>query len=107
MSGRLLQQVGELGREQARDAAAEELSRQPYQDAQPAPLLRAVGRVLREIGELLDRAASAAPGGPLGLLLLTLLLGLLVAVVLRKVRPGRGGRKGAPLFEGGAGSTAA
>lgn len=105
--GRLLQQVGELSREQARDAAAEELSRQPYQEAQPSLLLRAVGRVLREIGDLLDRAASAAPGGPLGLLLLTLLIGLLVAVVVAKVRPGRGGRESAPLFEGGQVLTAA
>jgi len=99
--GRLLQQVGELDRESARDAAAEELSRQPYQEAQPSLLLRAVGRVLREIGELLDGAASAAPGGPLGLLLLTLLLGLLVAVVVGKLRPGRDSSTAAALFEGG------
>jgi hypothetical protein len=104
---RLLQQVGEMDREQARDAAADELSKPDYQDAQPPLLLRALGRALREIGELLDSAAAAAPGGPLGLLLLFLLIGLLVAVVLGKVRPGRGGRADAALFEGGRALTAA
>jgi hypothetical protein len=104
---RLLQQVGEMDREQARDAAADELSKPDYQDAQPPLLLRALGRALREIGELLDSAAAAAPGGPLGLLLLFLLIGLLVAVVLGKVRPGRGGRADAALFETGRALTAA
>lgn len=104
---RLLQQVGELSREQAREAAEEELSRSAYEQAQPSILLRAIGRVLREIGELLDRAAESAPGGPLGLLLLTALLGLLVAVVLAKVRPTRRGGTAGELFEGGRSLTAA
>jgi hypothetical protein len=98
-SGRLLQQVGELSREQARDAAAEELAKQPYQSAQPPALLRLLGRVLRELGELLERAAEAAPGGPLGLLLLVVLLALAVGVLLAKVRPGRNGAEQGALFD--------
>jgi hypothetical protein len=104
---RLLQQVGELSREQSRDAAVEELSRRPYVEAQPPALLRLIGRVLREIGNLLDAAASAAPGGPLGLLLLVVVLGLAVAVLVAKVRPGRGGRSADALFETGSTLSAA
>jgi hypothetical protein len=89
-----------LDRDAARDAARDELRRREYADAQPPLLARAVGRVLREVGELLDRAAAAAPGGALGLLALAALLGLLVAVVLRRVGP-LGRSAAAPaLFDG-------
>lgn len=105
-AGRLLQQAGEATRESARDAAVDELSRQPYREAQPPALLRLVGRALRELGELLDRAADAAPGGPLGLLLLAAVVGLAVAVLVARLRPGRGGRSSAPLFDDGRALTA-
>ena len=92
----------DLGRDAARDAAREELRRQEYADARPSLLLRVVGRVLRELGELLDRAAGAAPGGLLGLLALLALLAALVAVVLARVGPlARRSRPG-DLFEGSA-----
>jgi hypothetical protein len=99
--GRLLQQVDQLSREQARDAAAQELTRRPYLEAQPPLLLRVIGRVLREIGALLERAAGATPAGPLGLLLLVVLVGALIAVLLVKVRPQRSAADGAALFDGG------
>ena len=89
-----------LTREQARDAAREELSRRQYEDAQPSLAVRLLGRLLREVGELLDRAAAAAPGGPLGLLLLVTLLVVLVAVVLAKVRPSARRRGAGSLFDG-------
>lgn len=92
--------VGELPREQARDAAREELSRRQYDDAQPPLVVRALGRLLREIGELLDRAASAAPGGAVGLLLLLALVVLVVAVVLAKVRPSARRDRSGALFAG-------
>jgi hypothetical protein len=95
-----------LTREQAAELAREELARRPYQDAQPPLLTRLLGRLLRELGELLDRAAAAAPGGPLGLLLLAALVALVVAVVLARLRPRRTGRDGA-LFETGRTLTAA
>ncbi|MCW2616654.1 MAG: putative integral rane protein [Frankiales bacterium] len=95
--------LADLGREAARDAAQDELRRQEYLDAQPSLLLRVVGRVLRELGALLDRAAAAAPGGLLGLLALLALLALLVAVVLSRVGPLARRRTGSSaLFEGSA-----
>ena len=89
-----------LDREQARDAARDELGRREYTDAQPPLLLRAIGRVLRALGELLDRAASAAPGGRLGLLALGVLALLLVAVVLTKVGPLSRSPAAPALFDG-------
>lgn len=91
-----------IGREDARDAVREELRRREYEDARPPLLLRLVGRVLREVGELLDRAAGAAPGGRLGLLALAVLLGLLVLVVLQRVGPLARTKAARPLFEGSA-----
>jgi hypothetical protein len=99
--------TGEPTREQARDAAREELSRRQYEDAQPSLAVRLLGRLLREIGELLDRAAGAAPGGALGLVLLVALLVLLVAVVLAKVRPSARSAGGQALFAGAGTLTAA
>jgi hypothetical protein len=98
--------VDELSRQDAADAAREELARRPYQEAQPPLLSRVLGRIFRELGELLDRAAAAAPGGWLGLLLLLALLVLVVAVVLARVRPRREGRRSG-LFDTGIPLTAA
>jgi len=97
----------EVDREAAREAAREELRRREYAEAQPPLLARVVGRLLRELGELLDRAAAAAPGGRLGLLLLLLLAGLLVAVVLARTGPLARSRGPAPLFDGPGTLTAA
>jgi hypothetical protein len=99
--------LSDLTRDSARDAARDELSRREYADAQPPLLVRLAGRLLRELGELLDGAAAAVPGGRLGLLLLLGMLALLVAVVLSRVRPTRGGAPRAPLFAGSAELTAA
>ena len=89
-----------LDRDAAREAARDELRRREYADAQPPLLVRAVGRALRELGELLDRAALAAPGGRLGLLALFVLLALLVAVVLARVGPLARSSAPAALFDG-------
>lgn len=103
----LAQDVAELTRDQARDAAREELSRPAYDEAQPSLVLRVVGRALRELAELLDRAASAAPGGALGLLLLAGLLVLAVYVVVARVRPRGSGQVPGPLFGAASPLTAA
>jgi len=92
----------DLGRDAARQAAREEMRRQEYEDARPSLLLRALGRVLREVGELLDRAAGAAPGGRLGLLALLVLLLLFLAVVATRVGPLARRPDGAALFQGSA-----
>ena len=83
-AGRLALQVD---RQSAREAAEQELRRREYVDAQPSLVLRAIGRALRELDELLSRAAELAPGGLLGLLALLTIVVLLVAVVLRRVGP--------------------
>ncbi len=103
-AGALLALVVE--RDAAREAAERELRRREYVDAQPSPVVRLVGRLLREVGELLDRAAGAAPGGLLGLLALLALVALVVAVVLVRIGPlARSGRPPA-LFAGTAVLTA-
>jgi hypothetical protein len=95
-----------VDRDAAREAAERELQRREYVDAQPSPVVRLIGRVLHEVGGLLDRAAGAAPGGLLGLLALLALGGLLVAVVLARIGPlARSGRRPA-LFAGSATLTA-
>jgi hypothetical protein len=91
--------VSALTREQARDAAREELSNPGYDDAQPPLVLRLLGRLVRELLDLLERAASATPGGAFGVLVLLTLLALLVGVVLAKVRPQRGRRRSAAVFD--------
>jgi hypothetical protein len=91
-----------LSREQARDAAREELSRREYDAAQPPLLLRLLGRALREIGELLDRLTLAAPGGLLGTVLLLVLVAAVVGLVLYKVGPLQRGGRAPTLFAGSA-----
>ena len=95
-----------VDRDTAREAAERELRRREYVDAQPSPLVRLAGRVLREIGELLDRAAGAAPGGRLGLLALLALVVLLVAVVLARIGPLARSSRPPALFAGSATLTA-
>jgi len=96
----------ELSREAARRAAREELLDRRYDEAQPPLLARIVGRVLREIGELLTKAAGNAPGGRLGLLVFFGLLALFATVVIVRLGPSRNGSEGA-LFETGRVLTAA
>lgn len=96
----------ELSREAARRAAREELLDRRYDEAQPPLLARIVGRVLREIGELLTRAAGNAPGGRLGLLLFFGLIALFATVVIVRLGPSRS-RSSSALFDTGRVLTAA
>ena len=99
--------LSDLTRAGAREAAREELSRQPYLDAQPPLLLRLVGRVFTTLGDLIDRALSGVPGGPVTAVVLVLLLVGLVAVVLHRTGPlSRRGTTREPLFAGSAVLTA-
>ena len=95
-----------VDRETAREAAERELRRREYLDAQPPLVARVAGRLLREVGELLARAAAAAPGGRLGLLVLLTLVALLVAVVLSRVGPLARSSRAPALFAGSAVLTA-
>lgn len=86
----------------ARDAARDELSRQPYQDAKPSLLLRVVGRVARALADLVDGAAARVGDGALArVLLLAVVAAVAVAVLVRLGPLGRGERAGrAVLGEG-------
>lgn len=92
--------AGELGREEARRLAREELSRKAYSDARPPLLVRLATRVLRAVADAFDRAAGAVPAGRAGLVLLMLLVAGLVALLLVRLRPARSA-SGMPLFSGG------
>jgi Domain of unknown function (DUF4129) len=72
----------EIGREQARRLAADEVARPEYHVDDPSLFERALTWVLRKGAELLDTAARVVPGGLWGLALLVLLGGVLVAFLL-------------------------
>lgn len=96
----LLVALDPLGRDRAQELARIELRRREYAAARPPLLYRIIGRVLTEIGSLLDRAASVAPGGRLGVLALGVLLVLLVVVVLARLGPLARSAPRAALFSG-------
>ena len=94
-------------REQAAEAAREELSRREYADAQPPLLLRVLGRIVREIGQLLDGVQFGPGSGLAAKLLLTALLVGLAAVLLVRLGPLRRRAPGAgAVFGGGRALTA-
>lgn len=97
-----LQVPVELGRDDARRAAREELSKLVYRDAGPGLVERAIRWLLDRAQELLDGAAGISPGGYAGLAVVALLVG--AAVVALRVGLGpvrRAGTGDAPLFVGG------
>ena len=98
----LLLVLDPISREGARELARTELRRREYDAARPPLLYRVLGRVLRAIGNLLDRAATVAPGGRLGVLALGVLLALLAIVVLTRLGPLARSTARAPLFSGAA-----
>ena len=99
--------VDDVTRESARGAARAELLDRKYQDAQPPLVVRLLGRLIRKLFDLLDRAAAGVPGGRVGLLLLALLLVAFVAVIVIRLRP-LGTRAGsADVFAAGGARTAA
>jgi hypothetical protein len=99
--------VDDVTREGARRAAREELLDHRYHDAQPPLLVRLVGKAVRKLLELLDRAAGGVPGGRLGLLILALMLAALIAVVVVRLRPVGRRAASAEVFTTGAPLSAA
>ena len=83
----------DIGRDEARQAAEQELAKPEYAAAEPSPLVRAAAWLLERIGDLLDGAAAHAPGGHVGLVVLVLLL--VLGVVAVRLRIGRIGRTAA------------
>jgi hypothetical protein len=74
--------LSDLGREAAREAARNELSKPEYHRDGPGWFARGVNWVIEHIHRLLDAASQHSPGGYLGLLALAALL-VLVIVALR------------------------
>lgn len=72
----------DIGRDEARDAAARELSDPSYRAHDPSWPERALAWVLERLEELLNGVAGVTPGGALGLIVL-LVLAVLVAVIVR------------------------
>lgn len=99
--------VDDVSREGARRAAREELLDRRYRDAEPPLLVRLVGRAIRKLLELVDRAAGGVPGGWLGMLILALMIAALVAVVVARLRPVGGRTASADVFTGAAPRSAA
>lgn len=98
--------VDALDRDDERSRAREELSRPEYQAARPPLWRRLLGRAVREVLELVERAAGSVPGGRVGVLLAALLLVGAVALVLVRLRPGLRGARGDAVFDGSAVLTA-
>ena len=102
----VLAALGPGPRDAARDAARHELARRPYVDARPPLLLRAVGRVLRALGDLLDGAAGRLGSGLPARLLLLAVVAVVVVVVLVRLGPLGRRRPAAGLFDGDHAGTA-
>jgi hypothetical protein len=97
----------ELGREAARDAAREELSRPVYQEARPGLSQRALQWLYEHIVELLDNVGNASPGGYAGVIVIVLLIVAAIVAVRLKVGPfGKTRRTEEALFVGGPRSAA-
>lgn len=97
----------ELGREAARDAAHQELSRQVYQQARPGLVERALQWLYEHIVELLNNVGNASPGGYAGVIAIVLLVVAAIVAVRLKVGPfGKTRRVEEALFVGGPRSAA-
>jgi len=97
----LLQVPVELGRDEARQAAREELGKQIYRDARPSLTQRVLSWVWDHVSELFDRAAGASPGGWAGLLAVAAVVVLAVVAVRLQLGPlQRAGSREPPLFAG-------
>jgi hypothetical protein len=91
----------EIGRDDARRAAAAELTDPGYRAAEPS----LVSKVLRWIGErlseLLAAVSSSVPGGIFGLVVLVVVVIVLVVVIrLKAGKLGRAARQESLVFEG-------
>jgi hypothetical protein len=85
-------------RDQARDAAHQELSRRQYREEQPPLVERLIRWLLEKAQDALGSASAHIPGGYLGLLvILALVLGL-VALLLVTLRPVGGSGLPTALF---------
>jgi hypothetical protein len=87
----------DIPRDDARDAARDELSRSEYHRDDPSLPSRALDWFFDRLGDLLSRAGDNSPGGGIGLVVI--LLVLIAAIVLLRIRLGplRAARRRADL----------
>jgi hypothetical protein len=91
----------DIDRDNARRAAAEELSDPKYRDAQPNILQQIAQWLGDQLEKLLNGLSSVVPGGIFGLLLILVLLILLVVVIrLRTGKIARTSRADRTIFDG-------
>jgi hypothetical protein len=91
----------ELGREDARALAREELAKQIYREARPSLTERMLRWGADQLDHLLDRFAGVSPGGYAGLVVVALLIVAAVVALRLKVGPiGRSARGDEPLYLG-------
>lgn len=82
----------DVSRDDARDAARDELSRTEYHRDGPNPVRRVFGWVLDRLGALIERAGDHSPGGIGGLVVVLALLIAAVIVVRLRLGPLRAAR---------------
>jgi hypothetical protein len=91
----------EVGRDDARRAAATELTDPAYRAAEPSLLTKVLRWVGERIASVLDSISSTVPGGIFGLLLLIIVVTVLVVVIrLKAGKIGRSARREYQVFEG-------
>ncbi|GII61410.1 membrane protein [Sphaerisporangium krabiense] len=84
---------GDIGRDEARRRAFEELVRPEYQQES---LLERLVRIVREFfGGLLDQAPGGVPGGLLALAVIVVLIAALIGLIAWQARKATGGRRAA------------
>ncbi|MFL6143571.1 MAG: DUF4129 domain-containing protein [Labedaea sp.] len=90
----------DIGRDEARAAAARELSDPAYHTADPSVVDRVIRWILDRVTDVFDGVASVTAGGSFGIVVLALVLALAIVVV--RLRSGRivRGRRVAPVFSG-------
>ncbi|MFF7250423.1 DUF4129 domain-containing protein [Embleya sp. NPDC008237] len=76
----------DIPRDDARDAARDELSRTEYHRNDAGPVRRALDWFLDRLGDLISRAGDHSPGGGLGLVVIVLLV--IAALVVLRLRLG-------------------
>lgn len=90
----------DVGRDEAREAARQELADPVYSAAEPGLLERALDWALTWLDELLSGVATATPGGVVGLVVLAVLvLAVVVGVRLRVGRLARSAAVKRPVFD--------
>ncbi len=72
----------DIGRDEAAQEAAKELSKSAYRQSGGSIIERAIAKVLEWVGDLLDSLTGSSPNGHAGLVMLIGLLALIVVVVL-------------------------